>query len=104
MQTVKIRMISCQCLRRESTVRIHAHMPAFTHTYRHTCVHSHINSTPGESVYCSFIVSRICGYPPFRAKEEGTLYDLIREAKVEFDDMAWSLVSEAGECENKPKF
>lgn len=41
----------------------------------------------------------LCGYPPFRANEEGALYDLIREAKVEFTDKLWDRVScEAKNC------
>ncbi|KAK7106865.1 serine/threonine-protein kinase 33-like [Littorina saxatilis] len=36
----------------------------------------------------------LCGYPPFRAKEEAALYDLIREANVEFTDEVWSRVSD----------
>ncbi|KAL8594155.1 hypothetical protein ACOMHN_018095 [Nucella lapillus] len=40
----------------------------------------------------------ICGYPPFRAKDEATLYDLIREANPQFDDDVWSSISE--ECKN----
>ncbi|XP_076445790.1 myosin light chain kinase A-like [Babylonia areolata] len=40
----------------------------------------------------------ICGYPPFRAKDEASLYDLIREANVQYDDQVWPSISE--ECKN----
>ena len=65
------------------------------------CILWHIDPTPDGSVCCDFNVCRLCGYPPFRAKDEGTLYDLIREAKVEFEDEVWSSVSEA--CEYRTK-
>lgn len=38
----------------------------------------------------------LCGYPPFRAKDESVLYELIREANVKFDDKVWTAVSEEG--------
>jgi len=40
------------------------------------------------------VLFRICGYPPFRAKEEEVLYDSIKRAEVDFSDEKWEEVSE----------
>ena len=42
------------------------------------------------------IICRICGAPPFRSKDEDTLYSIIKKAEVDFDDDAWKDVSENG--------
>jgi hypothetical protein len=44
-----------------------------------------------------FVMSRLCGNPPFQAKDEETLYELIKQGYVEFTpDKIWNQVSAQG--------
>lgn len=42
-------------------------------------------------------MSRLCGNPPFRSKDEDSLYELIKKGYVDFEtDEKWTKVSEEG--------
>lgn len=44
-----------------------------------------------------YFIIRLCGYPPFRAKDDNTLYELIKKGVVDFTtDEVWNKVSEEG--------